>query len=171
IPEIHKIRLLEGITTELLGQDGISIAPISIETKPIWQQQLKGLNGDIGEWPWQSVDDYLSYLESIPLAGNVMYLVPHGGVRSLVMGFEEREATEAELKEMRKLVEEAMEQGAVGVSSGLVYPPNVFSDKRELIEICKGSAKYGGSFVVHIRNESTKSIEALDEVIDVARKS
>src|SRR5699024_1697898 len=111
------------------------------------------------------------YLDSTPIAGNVLYLVPHGGVRTLVMGFEERKATAAELNEMRLLVEKAMQQGAVGISSGLIYPPNVFSDKRELIEICKGSAKYNGSFVVHIRNESTKSMEALDEVIDVARKS
>lgn len=171
IPETHKIKLLQGVTTELFGQDGISVAPVSKKTKPLWQKQLKALNGDIGDWPWESVDEYLSFLEKTPIAGNALYLVPHGGVRSLVMGFEERNATQKETYQMRLHVEEAMKQGAVGVSSGLIYPPNVYSNKEELIEICKGSAKYNGSFVVHIRNESNKSLEALDEVIDVARQS
>lgn len=171
VPETHKIKLLQGVTTELFGQDGISVAPVSEKTKPLWQKQLKALNGDIGDWPWLSVDDYLSFLEKTPIAANALYLVPHGGVRTLVMGFEERNATKEESVQMRLLVEEAMRQGAVGVSTGLIYPPNVYSNKEELVEICKGSAKYNGSFVVHIRNESNKSLEALDEVIDVARRS
>src|SRR5699024_7396005 len=170
-PEVHKIRLQQGVTTELLGQDGISVAPVSKGTKPLWQNQLKGLDGDIGDWPWESIDDYLSYLEQTPIAGNVLYLVPHGGVRTLVMDFDERTATKEELDQMTKLVEEGMEQGAVGVSSGLIYPPNVFSNKEELVAICKGAAKYDGVFVVHIRNESNKSLEALKEVVDVARQT
>ena len=170
-PEIHKVKLLQGVTTELFGQDGISVAPVSEETKPGWQQQLKGLDGDIGDWPWQSIDEYLSFLERSNIAGNALYLVPHGAVRTLAMGFEERTATADELNQMRLLVEEGMRQGAVGVSTGLIYPPNVYSNKQELIEICKASAKYDGSFVVHVRNESTKLLEALDEVIDVARQT
>jgi len=126
---------------------------------------------DIGEWPWESISDYLEYLEQKRIAGNAAYLVPHGAARSIVMGFEGRIATKEEIQKMRELVEEGMRQGAVGVSTGLVYPPNVYSNKEELIEICKGSAKYGGNFVVHIRNESNRSLEALDEVIDVARQS
>src|SRR5699024_4446142 len=129
------------------------------------------LDGDIGDWPWESVADYLTYLEKTPIAGNALYLVPHGGVRTLAMGFVERIATKEELEEMTVLVEEGMKQGAVGVSSGLIYPPNVFSNKEELIAICEGAAKYDGVFVVHIRNESNKSLEALDEVVDVARQT
>ncbi|MGP4081565.1 N-acyl-D-amino-acid deacylase family protein [Pseudalkalibacillus sp. R45] len=170
-PEIHKIKVLQGVTTELFGQDGISVAPVSEETKPLWQKQLKGLNGDIGDWQWETVEEYLDFLERSTIAGNATYLVPHGAVRTLVMGFEGRTATKDEMEQMRNLVEEGMKQGAVGVSSGLVYPPNVFSDKEELIAICKGAAKYDGCFVVHIRNESNLSLEALDEVIDVARQS
>ncbi|PLS17909.1 aminoacylase [Bacillus sp. M6-12] len=171
IPDLHKIKVLQGVTTELFGQDGISVAPVSEETKPLWKKQLSGLNGGIDEWPWNSVEEYLAFLEESRMIGNAAYLVPHGAVRTLVMGFDGRQATPAEMDEMRELVEEGMRQGAIGVSSGLVYPPNVFSDKQELIEICKGAAKYGGSFVVHIRNESIHSIAALDEVIDVARQS
>src|SRR5699024_8716523 len=114
-------------TTELFGQDGISVAPISEETKPLWQKQLNGLNGNIGDWPWQSIDGYLSFLENSTLAGNCLYLVPHGNVRTLVMGFAGRKASKDEMAQMRELVEEGMRQGAVGVSSGLIYPPNVYS--------------------------------------------
>lgn len=171
IPEIHKIKALQGVTTELFGQDGISVAPVSETTKPLWQKQLKGLNGDIGDWPWNSIEEYLSFLEQSTMIGNAAYLVPHGAVRTLVIGFEGRTTTKYEMDKMRELVEEGMRQGAIGVSSGLVYPPNVFSNKDELIEICKGAAKYDGCFVVHIRNESSHSLEALEEVIDVARQS
>ncbi|USK36505.1 D-aminoacylase (plasmid) [Bacillus sp. F19] len=170
-PDIHHIKVLQGVTTELFGQDGISVAPVSEQTKPLWQKQLKGLNGDIGDWPWNTIDEYLKFLENSNIAGNATYLVPHGAVRTLVMGFDGRKATQEEMKQMQFLVEEGMIQGAVGVSSGLVYPPNVFSNKEELIALCKGAAKYDGCFVVHIRNESNHSLEALDEVIDVARQS
>ena len=170
-PDIHKIRVQQGVTTELFGQDGISVAPVSAETKPLWRNQLKGLDGDIGDWPWNSIDEYLTYLEKTSIAGNALYLVPHGGVRTLVMGFEERTATKKELDQMTQLVAEGMQQGAVGVSSGLIYPPNVYSNKEELIAICSGAARYDGVFVVHIRNESSKAIEALEEVLDVARQT
>ncbi len=170
-PEVHKIKVLQGVTTELLGQDGISVAPVSEETKPLWQKQLEGLNGSIGDWEWNSIKEYLDFLEGCPLLGNVTYLVPHGAVRALVMGFEGRESTKEEMAKMRELVEEGMRQGAYGVSTGLIYPPNSYSNKEELIEICKGAAKYDGCFVVHIRNESTTLLESLDEVIDVARQT
>ncbi|MGE5703587.1 MAG: N-acyl-D-amino-acid deacylase family protein, partial [Clostridia bacterium] len=170
-PEVHHIKLLQGVTTELFGQDGISVAPVNDATRPLWQKQLKSLNGDIGEWPWSTVDDYLSYLEQAKLAGNAAYLVPHGNIRTMAMGFEGREATVKEIEAMRELVEEGMRQGAVGVSSGIQYPPCVFASKAELVAICQASAKYDGSFVVHIRNESNLSLEALEEVIDAARLS
>jgi N-acyl-D-amino-acid deacylase len=170
-PEIHKIKVLQGVTTELFGQDGISVAPVSVETKPLWREQLKGLNGDIGDWPWYTIEEYLMYLDRSNLNGNAAYLIPHGAIRTLIMGFEGRKATKDEMIRMRELVELGMEQGAVGLSSGLIYPPNLYSCKEELIEICKGAAKYDGCFVVHIRNESNKILEALDEVIDVARQS
>src|SRR5699024_11214275 len=164
-------KLKQGVTTELLGQDGISVAPVNNDTKVLWQKQLKGLDGDIGDWNWFSISDYLTHLKESNILGNMTYLVPHGNVRTLVMGFEKREATKQEMIEMRKHVEEGLEQGAVGFSSGLVYPPNVFSNTDELIEICKGVAKYDGCFVVHMRNESFNILEAVDEMIQVARES
>ena len=171
VPTRSQIRLKQGVTTELLGQDGISVAPVSSHTKPFWQNQLSSLIGDIGEWNWNSVSEYLHFLQKSNLLGNVAYLVPHGNVRTLVMGLEERQATKEERVQMREIVEKSMGEGAIGFSSGLVYPPNVFSDTEELIEICKGVAKYDGCFVVHIRNESFSIIEAFDEMFEVARKT
>ena len=170
-PETHKIKALQGVTSEVIGQDGISVAPVSEETKQSWRDQQRGLNGDIGHWPWSSVEEYLRFLEGSNLVGNIAYLVPHGPVRTLAMGFEGRQATAREMQRMREIVEEGMRQGALGISTGLIYPPNVFSDREELVEICKGAAAYDGCFMVHIRNESNRSLEALDEVIDVARRS
>ncbi|MGG1658164.1 N-acyl-D-amino-acid deacylase family protein [Brevibacillus sp. NRS-1366] len=170
-PDIHRIRVLQGITTELAGQDGVSVAPVTAGTKALWMKQLSRVNGDIGEWPWSSIDEYLSFLEKTKKAGNIAYLVPHGNIRSMVMGFTGREATQKEIAAMQELVEMGMQQGAFGVSSGIQYPPCVYANKEELVGICKGAAKYGGCFVVHIRNESNYSVEALDEVIDAARKS
>lgn len=170
-PEIHKIRVLQGITTELFGQDGISVAPVSKHTKQEWQKQLKGLNGDIGDWPWETIDEYLSFLEAADMIGNAAYLIPHGNIRTLVMGFEGRQATKEECREMREWVEAGMRQGAFGISSGIQYPPCAYANLEELVEICKGATKYDGCFVVHIRNESNLSLEALDEVIEAARIS
>ncbi|RYM02731.1 D-aminoacylase [Sporolactobacillus sp. THM7-7] len=170
-PDIHQIRVLQGITLEVFGQDGLSVAPVSEETKPLWERQLNGLDGDIGNWTWNSIEEYFAFLKESKMIGNAVYLVPHGAVRTLAMGFDGRPATHEEMEQMRELVEEGMRQGAVGVSTGLVYPPNVFSNKQELIELCKGAAKYDGCFVVHIRNESLYNLEALDEVIDVARQT
>lgn len=170
-PKIHNIKVKQGVTTELLGQDGISVAPVTAKTKPLWQAQLKGLNGDIGDWPWESVESYLDYLSEMKSLTNAAFLVPHGNIRSIVMGFENRIASEEERVAMRKLAEQGMEEGAVGFSSGLVYPPNSFSDTAELIEICKGIAKYDGCFVVHMRNESNNILVAVEEMLEVARES
>jgi hypothetical protein len=89
----------------------------------------------------------------------------------LVMGFAGREATREELDQMCLLVEEGMLQGAFGISTGIQYPPCVYANKDELAALCTSAGKYDGCFVVHIRNESNLSLEALDEVIDVARRS
>src|SRR5699024_2422602 len=118
-----------------------------------WQRQLKGLDGDIGDWPWNSISEYLNFLEISSIYSNLLYLVPHGAIRSLIMGFANKAATKKDLEQMKNLVEKGMEQGAVGFSTGLIYPPNLYSNKKELIEICKSVAKYDGCFVVHIRNE------------------
>lgn len=170
-PAIHKVKVLQGVTTEVFGQDGISVAPVSESTKAHWQDQMRGINGDIGDWPWSTVDEYLSFLEESALAGNAAYLVPHGNIRTMVMGFEGREATKNEIEQMRKLAEEGMKQGAYGLSTGIQYPPCSYATEEELTEICKGVTKYDGCFVVHMRNESNYSIEAIDEVINISRNS
>lgn len=170
-PEVHQVKVKQGVTLELLGQDGISVAPINHKTKNLWQKQLKNLNGDIEDWPWSSIQEYLDFLNTSSINGHVAYLVPHGNVRSLVVGFEDRLLSKNEIKEMCDLAEQGMLQGSFGFSSGLVYPPNVFSTTEEIIEVCKVVAKYDGCFVVHMRNESMNILQALEEMLTVARES
>jgi N-acyl-D-amino-acid deacylase len=165
----QKIR--QGITTEVLGQDGIAPAPVPRNKRKFWIDYLRGLDGDIGgEWPFESVHDYRSLLDG-NTPTNTATLIPHGAIRLEVLGLENREATAGELREMKSLVENAMDQGARGLSTGLIYMPCIFSPTSELRELCKLVARRDGIFVVHMRNEGGWIFESLDEVIDIGRQT
>src|SRR5262249_47159403 len=104
---------------------------------------------------------------------NLAYLVPHGAVRACAMGFGAREPTEDELRRMVALVGRAMEEGAIGLSTGLIYPPCCYAQAGgdELVMLCAEVARRGGVFVVHMRSESDYILDATDEMLDVARRS
>ncbi|MDI6828469.1 MAG: amidohydrolase family protein, partial [Armatimonadota bacterium] len=123
------------------------------------------------ELTWRSMGEYLDVLESIHPTINCITLVGHGTVRSVVMGNDDRPASPDELAEMRRLVEESMEAGAFGLSSGLIYPPSCYGDTEELIEVCKGVAPFGGFYASHIRNESEKLCEAVQEAITIGKEA
>ncbi|MFI5340935.1 MAG: amidohydrolase family protein [Candidatus Methylomirabilales bacterium] len=164
-----KVRM--GVTLELLGQDGISVVPMRPENVPQVKVQLSGILGDHPmEWQWQRVGDYLRLLHRRTTV-NVAYLVPHGALRWWVMGFDARTATPQELDAMCALLRESIQEGAVGVSTGLIYPPCVYADWKELVALATTAAKAGGFWVVHIRNEGDRSEEALREMVDLARAS
>ena len=169
-PQIpQKIR--QGVTTEILGQDGISVAPVSNEKKSARRAALAGLlgNPEIG-WNWNSIGEYLSALDG-KTATNVMTLIPHGAVRDSVIGPEDRPATETELKQMVRLVEKSLSEGAAGISTGLIYPPCCYGTTEELIELCKPVAAAGRFFVVHMRSESDFIERGLEEVMHISRAS
>jgi len=102
---------------------------------------------------------------------NVGQLVGHGTIRMAVMGLEERRATAKELEQMKKLVAQSMEDGAFGLSSGLVYPPGYYSDTEELVELCKVAAPYGGIYTSHIRGERETIVQALREAIEIGERA
>ena len=114
---------------------------------------------------------YLDEVEKLPLGPNMAFTVGQGTIRIAVMGFENRPATAAELLQMKDLVREAMESGALGLSTGLIYPPGVFTSTEEIIELCKVVAEYGGVYVSHIRNESHDVVNAFKEAIEIGRQS
>ncbi len=148
---LHEEGVRQGITTEILGQDGVSYAPLSPAKLRFLRHYLAGVNGnpDI-TWDWSSVAEFRGRFEGT-VAINTAYLIPHGTVRLEVMGMSPRQATKGELKEMKKLVAQGMEEGAVGLSSGLTYFPGAHADTDELTELCRVVARYGGVYVTHTR--------------------
>lgn len=164
-----KIRM--GVTLELLGQDGLSVAPVRPERVAQVRTQLGGLLGDHSlEWRWQRVGEYLTLLHRRTTV-NVSYLVPHGALRWWVVGFDARPAGPREIDAMCGLLRESLEEGAVGTSTGLIYPPCIYAERAELVALAQTTARAGGFWVVHIRNEGDRCLEALQEMLDLARDS
>src|SRR5690606_17862206 len=141
----HLAKLGQGCTLEVLGQDGLSYAPVDETTAPQMWEAIAAWNGrpeDV-DFTWRSVGDYLDRLdEGIPT--NAAYLVPHGTVRMLAMGWDRRPPSERELKAMKALVAAGLEEGAMGLSAGLGYAPGMYADTEELIALCAVVARYGG---------------------------
>src|SRR3954470_17417184 len=166
-----EMKVRQGITLDVLGQDGISVAPVRDEDVEQVKKQLAGLLGD-PDVPrdWRSVADYLALLDR-GAALHLAYLVPHGAVRAGAMGLGARKPDAAELERMVALTARAMDEGAIGLSTGLIYPPCCYADTDELVALCTAVARKNGVFVVHMRSESDHILAALDEMIDVGRRS
>ncbi len=160
-------KIRQGVTTEIIGEVesggpvfGPAVAPM--------ERELAQLNLRL---EWERLGEYFDLLEAGGIAPNIASLVGVGQVRMCVMGEEDRAPTDEELEQMKSLVAEAMEEGAIGLSSGLEYVPDMFTTTGELIELASVAAEYGGIFSVHIRSEDERLLEALDEVITVAREA
>lgn len=168
----HTSKLSQGVTTEVLGQDGLSYAPVSDATLVELRGQLKGWNDDPDgfDWSWRSVADYLALLDGLT-ATNCAYLVPHGNLRMLVMGNADRLATSDELEQMKSLLRQAMEEGGVGLSTGLTYVPAMYSDTDELVALCEVVAEYGGFYCPHHRNYGFDALGGYAECFEIARRS
>ncbi len=168
----HAGRISQGITTEVLGQDGLSYAPVTDEVLPIIADRIRGWNDDPAgyRFSWRSVAEYLDRLDQ-GIACNGAYLVPHGNLRQLVIGTEDRPATSAEISAMADLLRAGMEAGAYGMSAGLTYVPAMFSTTEELVELCKVVVEYDGLYVPHHRNYGVDVMGGYGECFDIARGS
>ncbi len=158
-------KVTQGITTEVTGE-GVSIAPLN--------QRLIDEDRDTyekyGVWPdWRTLDGYFRALERRGTAVNLATFIGSGGLRSYVVGRENRPATSAELASMKALLEQAMREGALGVSSSLQYVPNIYSSTEELTALAKVAARYGGAYFTHQRSESNRIDSSLEEVFRIAR--
>ncbi len=167
----HEPKLLQGVTTDVIGLDGLSYAPLSPANLQMMRQYLAALNGnpDIS-WDWSSVSEYLARFDR-RVAVNVAYLVPHNALRLGTVGFVDRMATTEELAKMREILAQGMREGAVGFSTGLDYYPGRYSNTEELVNICTVVAEYGGVSEWHTRLRDIGLIEAIKEVIRVAEKT
>jgi len=162
-------KLRQGITLEVLGQDGISVAPVDEPERERRRRKLTGLLGDFGvEWTWSSVADYLERLQASKPAQDFAYLVPHGALREMVVGDEDRPGSDAELHAMCQRLRRALREGACGLSTGLIYPPCCYADIAELISLGRVLAEADRPLVVHMRSESDTVLEAFGEMVHVA---
>ncbi|WP_190180299.1 N-acyl-D-amino-acid deacylase family protein [Streptomyces naganishii] len=168
----HSAKAAQGVTLEVIGQDGLSYAPVDDRTLEEVRRAVTGWNGygDDADFTWRSVGEYLDRLDE-GIAVNAAYLVPQGTVRMLAVGWEDREATPEELDRMRRLVAEGMEQGAVGMSSGLTYTPGMYATGSELTELCRVVASYGGYYCPHHRSYGAGALEAYEEMVNLAREA
>ncbi|MFR0357933.1 N-acyl-D-amino-acid deacylase family protein [Streptomyces sediminimaris] len=168
----HSAKAAQGVTLEVLGQDGLSYAPVDDRTLAEVRRAITGWNGygDDIDFDWRSVGGYLDRLDR-GIAVNAAYLVPQGTVRMLVMGWEDRPATPEELDRMRRLVAEGLEQGAVGMSSGLTYTPGMYAEDAELTELCRVVASYGGYYCPHHRSYGAGALQAYAEMVELARQA
>ncbi len=154
-PEIGFNLLTQGITTINAGE-GSSGAPLSDE--------------DARAQGWRTMAEYFHVLELSGLPVNVSQTIGHTQVRRLVMGEQARKPTEEELTRMKNLVREAMEAGAIGVSTALIYPPAVYADTDEIGALAAVAGEFGGRYFTHMRNEGDRLLEAIDEAIEIGRK-
>jgi len=162
----------QGATTHIIGNCGMSPAPVDEDHLA----DMRNFWGRISEqpevtWEWRTFDQYLQTLESGGLAINVGSLAGHAALRIAVMGLDAREPTPAELDTMQELLTEAMEAGAFGMSTGLVYPPGCFASTEEIIALCQVVSRYHGLYTSHVRGERETILEADAEAIRIGREA
>jgi dihydroorotase/N-acyl-D-amino-acid deacylase len=160
-------KITQGVTTEITGE-GTSIAPLN-------DRLIDDLKDDAQKYgvklDWRSLDEYLNRLDRAHPAINLGTFVGAGGIRTYVIGKENRPATAAELQQMRQLVAQAMQQGAFGLSTALQYVPDSFASTDEIIELAKVARSYGGVYFTHQRSESDRILSSLDEVFTIAERA
>lgn len=157
----------QGVTLEVMGE-GNSMGPLNDAMK----QLMRESQGDIQyEIEWTTLGEYLQYLEKRGISPNVASFIGAATPRVYVIGYDDRPPTPEELTKMKDLVRQAMEEGAMGIASSLVYPPGFFAKTEELIELAKVAAEHDGLYASHLRSEGTALIEAVDELIRIAREA
>ncbi len=164
-------KVSQGVTTEVVGNCGMSAAPINKKTLNLMKEYVKPVLGDYDSWSWNSVADYLKIVEKANPVVNVAALIGHGTIRTSVMGFENRPPTSVELNLMKELIREGMEAGAFGISTGLSYPPGTYASTDELVELSKVVVEYGGIYATHLRDQVDGLVDSVNEAITIAEQT
>ncbi|MEU0160409.1 D-aminoacylase [Streptomyces sp. NPDC006261] len=173
----HSAKAAQGVTLEVLGQDGLSYAPVDDRALAEVRRSITGWNGDGSDidFDWRTVGGYLDRLDrnfgGQGIAVNAAYLIPQGTVRMYAVGWDDRPATDAELARMKELVDQGMGEGAVGMSSGLTYTPGMYADDAELTELCRVVARHGGYYCPHHRSYGAGALEAYEEMVQLTRNA
>ncbi len=157
----------QGVTTEIMGE-GESMGPANERVRQKMLREQKDIHYEI---KWKTLAEYLRYLETRGISCNVASFIGATTIRENVIGFEDKAPTPQQLDEMRTLVRQEMEAGALGIGTSLIYPPAFYAKTPELIELCKVAAKYQGKYISHMRSEGNQLLEALDELFRITREA
>jgi N-acyl-D-amino-acid deacylase len=157
----------QGVTTEIMGE-GESMGPVNDRVREYMLKQQTDIKYDV---TWKTLAEYLQFLEKRGISCNVASFVGATTIRENVIGFEDKAPTPQQLDQMRDLVRQEMEAGALGIGTSLIYPPAFYAKTDELIELCKVAAKYQGKYISHMRSEGNQLLEALDELIRISREA
>jgi N-acyl-D-amino-acid deacylase len=157
----------QGVTLEVFGE-GMSMGPLNEEMKKGMRSQMHDYSFDI---PWTTLGEYLDHMEKKGISCNIASFVGATSLRIHELGMANRPPTPEELERMKKLTHEAMEEGALGVGSSLIYAPANYSSTEELIELCKEASAFGGMYITHMRSEGNNIFAAVDETIRIAREA
>ncbi len=157
----------QGVTLEVMGE-GWSWGPLNKKLK----EEMISHQGDI-KYPieWTRLSEFLEFLKKKGVSTNVGSFVGAITVRIHVLGHDDRNPNSAEMEQMKSLVGQAMQEGAFGVASALIYPPGIFADTNELIELCKVASRYNGMYISHLRSEGENFLEAFDEFLTIAKEA
>lgn len=164
-------KVRQGITTEIVGNCGLGLCPANEKVQAMYRQYGR-LYGDDGNLDCSSsLSAYRERLETMGVSVNVACLVPHGNLRCAAMGLDERCASPHEMAHMQELLEREMADGAVGVSTGLVYPPGAFADTEELIGLAQTASRHGGLYASHVRDEGSRLEASIAEALEIGEQA
>ncbi len=167
LPGCHS-KILQGVTTEIIGNCGFSAAPLQGEGLERVRETWKRFDVEID---WTDFEGYRRRLEAAPPAVNVAALVGHNNLRAGIIGYADRPAAAEEIAGMAELARRAMQQGALGLSTGLAYSPGLFADTAELVELAAAVGEFGGLYASHMRSEGDRLLESIDETLEIGRKA
>jgi N-acyl-D-aspartate/D-glutamate deacylase len=166
--ELMRCKLAQGITTTIIGNCGLGCAPLgNADAEHILRAVNAWMTPEAVEWKWRTVGEYLEQLQSNGLSLNIATLAPHGPVRISAMGLTKGRPSQSQLRTMRKLTAQALNDGALGLSTGLIYPPGMYSDFDELRSLAEVVHAHGGIYTSHIRGSSETLIPAVKELLNI----
>lgn len=157
----------QGVTTEIMGE-GVSMGPVNERIRERMLREQKDIRYEIS---WTTLAEYLHFLEKRGVSCNVASFIGATTIREYVIGLDDKAPTPEQLEQMRALVRQEMEAGALGIGTSLIYPPAFYAKTPELIELCKVAAEYQGKYISHMRSEGNQLLEALDELIQISREA
>ncbi|MDY6819930.1 MAG: D-aminoacylase [Halobacteriales archaeon] len=163
-------KVTQGVTLEVLGQDGVSVAPAPEPLQEEWARRIRSLDGTHDPWSWTTVKEYLDTLDDAAPAVNCVMYAPHGNLRSTAAGFEDRPLDAIEIETLQDRLREAIDAGAFAMSKGMIYPPSAYARDDELVALAETLSQRNGFMVSHVWNESDRVVESIDRYIKLCEQ-